>query len=251
MWRHKTGLYWWWAVRAIEDFSSIWLQRHARMTATVTLLGIKYDLETTHLPKNNLTDAELVLFFKQLFKFETGMAKWKLHYLAWVFTYITGVRPGTITIAPGYGKGGDTGVAGVFVREDQTLRWEDVSFTRPNLLEKELGTTKGIIVRIKFRYNKGLRSGYTPKSILGHKEFTFLPTRGNRLECDVSALAFERGLFAYASLDDIHADTNRGVIPTIQAIPKQAVFVAATQANSIDVSKSMRENALNDKLQEM
>jgi hypothetical protein len=85
MWDHKMGLYWW-AVRAIEEFPSIGLQWHTQMNAAVTLLGIKYDLETAYCPKNNLTDAEFVLFFKQLLKFETGVANWKQHYLAWVLT---------------------------------------------------------------------------------------------------------------------------------------------------------------------
>lgn len=65
------------------------------------------------------------------------------------------------------------------------------------------------------------------------------------------ALAFNRGLYPYQSIDELHADTSQLVVPTVPAVQKQAVFVAATQANSIDASKPMREHPLNHKLQEM
>jgi len=52
---------------------------------------------------------------------------WKQHYTSWVMIWSCGVRPGSFTVAPGYGKGDSLGKYIKAVRkEDETLRWSDI-----------------------------------------------------------------------------------------------------------------------------
>jgi len=237
----------WWAVRYIEGFARISVNWHKLVTAHIHFLGHEHSMEQGTRPKNNLTDTELMLFYHQLFQFHQGMENWKQNYLAWVLVYTTGVRPGSFTVAKGYEKGADLGVNGLIRQEDETLRWKDVSFFR-------FPGTEGIAVRITFKYIKGHRDPFSNSSGDGRKMFTFLPTRGERYELDVSAIilgiAFSRGLFPFATLEELLSD-DQYYVPTLDEIAEQAVFVAADQANSIVPTQAMLSVALGVKLKQM
>ncbi|KAK5167217.1 uncharacterized protein LTR77_007949 [Saxophila tyrrhenica] len=160
--------------------------------------------------------------------------------------YITGVRAGSFTVGVGYEKGAD--LSGGFVRpDDETLRWSDVKFFHyPNV--------DGVAVSIKYKYLKGQRNPYTQRAVEAKKTFTFLPTRGERYEFDLSAvllaIAFNRGLFPFSTIEDLLAD-ERVNLPTIDAVSKQAVFLASNQASELEPTQPMRIGVLNPKLRKM
>jgi hypothetical protein len=55
--------------------------------------------ETGWREKNNLTDAELDLFWDQLNKKTmVNVENWKQHYVAWAFVWVTLSRPGSLTV---------------------------------------------------------------------------------------------------------------------------------------------------------
>lgn len=122
---------------------------------------------------------------------DTGLDNWKQHYAAWLLSYITSVRPGSITVSPGYERGAELGAAHLRREDDETLRWQDVTFFRMEGVE-------GISVRISFGYLKNSRDLHRQCQQDGQKKPTFLPTRGAKYELDLSAillgLAFSRGL---------------------------------------------------------
>jgi len=246
LYNYKSALCWW-ALRYMDGFDSILVKWHKLVTAHIHFLGHEHSLERESRPKNNLTDTELMLFYRQLFQFHQGMENWKQNYLAWVLVYTTGVRPGSFTVCQGYEKGADLGVNGLTRPEDETLRWKDVSFFR-------FPDVEGIAVRITFKYIKGHRDPFSNRSSDGRKMFTFLPTRGERYELDVSAIilaiAFSRGLFPFATLEELLSH-KRYYVPTLPEIAEQAVFVAADQANNIVPTEAMRSAVLNAKLNEM
>lgn len=272
---------------------------HGQLVAHIQFIGHTHGLEQTHRKKNNLTDGELVLFYRQVTAFHQGVDNWKQHYLAWLLVskpggwqhlsipewwghsefaildsplearllgmlslscslpkrqhladfrqvYITGVRPGSFTVCPGYEKGADLG-QGLKRPEDETLRWSDIAFFR--YPDKD-----GIAARVTFKFLKNQRNPYTNHMIEGKKVFTFLPTQGDKYELDPSAvllaLAYSRGLFPFKTIEELHAD-DRFYVPTKPDVEKQAVFVTANQANEIDISGAMREPSLNPKLHQM
>jgi hypothetical protein len=112
----------------------------------------------------------------------------------------------------------------------------------------------GILVFVDFKHLKGHRNPHTRLSPFSNKEFTFIPTRGNRYEFDVSALmiviAFEHGLFPFKTLEALHADRHVKV-PVNAAVANQAVFVSANQDNGLDVTRAMKTDALNTKLHQV
>lgn len=159
----------------------------------------------------------------------------------------TGVRPGSITVCLGCGKGASPG-AGLPKRlQDETLRWENIEFV--NLPEM----SEGLAVIVTFRYLKDKRDPNARKTVERQKKFTFLPTKGARYELGaaaiLTALAFDRGLFDFASAEELY-DCDQFYIPKISSVDKQAFLVAGTQSGTLQYDKLMREAALNPVLQD-
>jgi hypothetical protein len=80
------------------------------------------------------------LFYQALSKYTRGRDNWKQNYLMWVLMYLTGIRPGSITVAVGYEEGATLGDGreGAARAQDETFRWSDCEFRR---------TDDGIIVK--------------------------------------------------------------------------------------------------------
>lgn len=111
------------------------------------------NLGTLVYEKNELTDSELALFYAEIckLKHQPGYDNWRQHYVAWLLTYITGVRPGSLTVSCGYEKGAIVAEEEPPVRraEDQCLRWKHVEFER---------FAHGIGAKITFYFLKGHRN---------------------------------------------------------------------------------------------
>lgn len=148
----KNALYWW-AVRFIPSFSTIHLRWHTQITAHIHLTAEEYQLPTECYEKNNLTEAELMLFYDAVSNMAGDAMNWKQHALAWSLVWCTGVRPGSITVAVGYHKGASLGFegSGHERQEDETLRWRDIEWIR---------YPHGIGALITYRFIKGYRSTY-------------------------------------------------------------------------------------------
>lgn len=190
------------------------------------------------------------MFYQALFVQHQSVENWKQHYAVWLLVYMVGIRPGSITVCPGYEAGASLGPAGLTRPEDETLRWRDITFFRMDNVE-------GIAVRIQFKFTKGQRNPHDNKMIEGKKEFTFIPIKGSTYEFDLSAillaLAFSRGLFPakFRTLEDLHGGDDV-FLPTVDQVAKQPVFVAATSnTGDLNVKVAMKEGSLNDKLREM
>jgi hypothetical protein len=118
--------------------------------------------------------------------------------------------------------------------------------------------SRGIACSVKFLYVKGHRNPYKSTYVPGERMFTFIPTAGIRFEFDMSVIlfgiAYARGLFV-ETLDELLDDFDDALhlipLEVKSYIAGQAVFVAATQADTLDPNTAMRYNALNPKLQKM
>jgi hypothetical protein len=161
LWHAKEGLYWW-AVRLIPSFTSMFSQWHSELTSHIHLVATQYGLESSFREKNDLGEPELLLFFQQITQMTSDIADWKQHMLAWLLVFVTAVRPGSFTICPGYEAGTILGLAddpNARVRdEDETLRWRDVEFVRYK---------HGIGANVTYRYLKNHRNPYTRKLVEG------------------------------------------------------------------------------------
>jgi hypothetical protein len=76
-------------------------------------------LTTGHLDKALLGRPFIALAYRQLLKMQDNVDNWKQYFLAWGMTYVTGVRPGSTTVCPGYGEGAALGLSGVVRDEDE------------------------------------------------------------------------------------------------------------------------------------
>lgn len=123
------------------------------MVQHIHLLSRQMKLATSHRHKSFLGSSELHLLFRNLLKLQFGVENARQHYVAWVMSYMTSVRPGSITVAPGYEKGAPLGAEGLVRDEDATLRWKDCRFV-------QLDGISGIAVQITFRYLKGHMNPY-------------------------------------------------------------------------------------------
>ncbi|OAG05100.1 uncharacterized protein CC84DRAFT_1260348 [Paraphaeosphaeria sporulosa] len=247
LWIAKQAIYWW-CTRFILDFSTVFHAWHNKTSAHIHYIAVTEGLGTTFLEKNNLSDVELSLFFQHIMRQSYGVQNYKQHYVAMLLAWTTSARPGTFTVSKRYHKGARTGIEGTVREVAQTLYWKDVAFRR---LEDG-----DIAVRVTLRYHKGYRNPHaTGAHFDPSKTFTFLPTLGSRFEFDLAlmltGLAWNRGLFVgYQSLEAV-LDGEEEFLRTNAEIEEQAVFVQATRAGGIDVSKPMRMDALNTKLQEL
>lgn len=117
---------------------------------------------------------------------------------------------------------------------------------------------RGIACRVTFLYVKGHRNPHKSTYVPGERMFTFIPTAGTRFEFDMSVIlfgiAYTRGLFV-ETLEELLGDFDDmlHLIPleVKPDIAGQAVFVAATQADTLNPNTAMQFNALNPKLQKM
>ncbi|KAF2733772.1 hypothetical protein EJ04DRAFT_553107 [Polyplosphaeria fusca] len=103
LWAGKDDLYWW-TVRFIDGFSAIFQDWQSQLESHIHYIAIQEQLPSHHREKNNLTDAELGLFFQEVMRTTHGVLNIKQHYVAWVLAYITGARPGSFTVSHGYKK---------------------------------------------------------------------------------------------------------------------------------------------------
>jgi hypothetical protein len=118
--QRKDNLYWW-ALRFIPDFIRIFQTWDTQTYSHIHFLAIKNSLRTTSLEKHNLTDIELELFWN--YTKSKRDANLQQHYLAYLLSYITSIRPGSISLGDGYEKDTARGI-----ERDQTMRWSDIDF---------------------------------------------------------------------------------------------------------------------------
>lgn len=121
LYTQKFGMYWW-LVRMIPDFHTIYQRWHLVINAVIHKAALDYNFETGFREKNELTDVELTLFWQHLQKIEIGTENWKQHYLAWILMWVTSVRPGSFTVCYGYEKGSTSSSTGNIRSIDETLR---------------------------------------------------------------------------------------------------------------------------------
>jgi hypothetical protein len=241
---------WWWIQRYIKDVFDIYGHWHTMGTAAIHKAATLYNFETGWLEKNNLTDAELTLFWKLIEKPKksmVGLDNWKQHYVAWMLIWVTSTRPGSITVGYGF-EAGSLITKGKAREEDETLRWKDLEFFR---IPSESGG--GIGVRGVFHFQKGFRVPHQQKQISGERRFTILPLNSDRYHLDLAllltALAFSRGLFPHESLDELFKGDEVHIEQNVR-VSNEAVLLACNQAGITPGRKAMRENSLNPKLRE-
>jgi hypothetical protein len=242
---------WWWIQRFIKDSLSIYGSWHSYNISAIHKAALMYDFETGWLEKNNLTDAELTLFWAAIEKPKKSMVNlenYKQHYVAWLLMWVTSTRPGAITVGYGF-EAGSLIAQGKKRGDDETMRWKDLEFFR---LPEEAGG--GIGIKGLFRFQKGFRVPHQQKQIVGERKFSVFPLQSDRYHLDLAlvltALAFSRGLFHYKSLQELF-DDNTVNIPQVESVSKQAVLLASDSAGITTSRKPMHENSLNPKLREM
>ena len=161
LWHAKDALYWW-AVRLIPRFPIMHARWHQELVAHIHLTAITFSLSTESYEKNNLTESELTMFYEAIANMYGDTRNWKQHCIAWSLVWCTAVRPGSITVCKGYEKGASQGTSnGESKRkEDETLRWRDITWVR---------YPHGIGANITYHYLKGHRNPYTQKLVEGNK----------------------------------------------------------------------------------
>ncbi|SMR54218.1 unnamed protein product [Zymoseptoria tritici ST99CH_1A5] len=219
-------------------------------------------------PKTLLGAPFLTLAYRQLLKAQTSVENIKQHYLVWGLACITGVRPGSMTVCPGYGQGASLGLTGVTRDEDGAMRWKDFEFI-------QLNGIAGITVKVTFKYMKGHRDPYAQGSscqprrshcsqrevdsrcclmqlVCGRNAFSFcvysywlrLPTAEVFIVADMQkpSREFERGQESSGQCWTSSTAVNE--------IGKNATMPckASTQSGELDVTKAMKEAALNTDL---
>jgi hypothetical protein len=159
LWHAKHALYWW-AMRLIPGFITIFGKWHSVLTAHIHLVAIEFELQTSKYEKHNLTDSELSLFYDAIEKSDEDIDNLKQHFVAWLLAYFTAVRPGSMTVCKGYEKGASYGLQDNRKTRpnDETLRWSDLKWVR---------YPHGIGVNITFRYLKNARDAYSQKVVMG------------------------------------------------------------------------------------
>jgi hypothetical protein len=198
LWSAKHSLYWW-AVRFIPKFSTIYHDWHNSLTAHIHYVAVTEHLSTAHYEKNSLSDVELGLIFRYIMQQDYGVDNYKQHYAAMLLAWTTAARPGTFTVCRGYARGEETGVQGLVRETDETLFWKDITFFR---------WEAAIAASATFRFHKGYRNPHAEEAMIDSaRVFKFMPTQGDLFEFDLSlilfGLAFDRGLFGSRSLDDL------------------------------------------------
>ncbi|KAK6429522.1 hypothetical protein LTR95_014330 [Oleoguttula sp. CCFEE 5521] len=242
LYQQKQGMYWW-AVRLIPDWTSIYPRWHQISNAAIAKATLMYDFSSVWREKNNLTDLELNLFWDYINKVQDGRENWKQHYVAWVLVWISAVRPGSFTVCPGYEKGA-LRADGTKRTVDETLYFRDLQFFRTE--------DSGIGVKITFRYSKGFRNPASQKNVEGTRVVTIFPLNGRRHHLDLAllltSLAWSRGAFTAASVRELY-ESNLLFLPMNSEVAEQPVFVASNQASDLIPTRAMTEIQLSPKVQ--
>jgi hypothetical protein len=120
LWQRKDSLYWW-ALRLIPTFMGIFTKWYTSTGDHIKWLAVQHAFKTTKMEKNNLTDVELDMFWRYTKSYKG--ANLQQHYFAYLITYITSIRPGSISVSSGHEKDISRGIP-----RDETLRWSDIDF---------------------------------------------------------------------------------------------------------------------------
>jgi hypothetical protein len=147
-------------MRLIPNFINIFGKWHSELTAHIHLVAIDFELSACKYEKHNLTDSELSLFYDGILNSDEDVDNLKQHFVAWLLTYFTAVRPGSMTVCKGYEKGASYGLQDDRRTrpDDETLRWSDLKWVR---------YPHGIGVNITFRFLKNARNPYSQKNVTG------------------------------------------------------------------------------------
>lgn len=88
------------------------------------------------------------MFYRKILQMQTDVLNMKQHFVARAMPYITSVRRGSFTVCPGFQKGADI-EGGIVQPADETLRWSDITFVKPEAFA-------GITVQIAFRFRRAI-----------------------------------------------------------------------------------------------
>jgi hypothetical protein len=244
LYTQKFGMYWW-LVRMIPDFHTIYLQWHTVMNAVIHKAAMDYNFETSFREKNELTDVELTMFWQHIESLETGTDNWKQHYLTWLLVWVTSARPGSFTVCYGYEKGTKISSTGKLRDTDETLRWKDVQFFRH---EGAVG------FKITFRFMKNHRDPHRNKVINATRVFTIFPVKSNRYHLDLAMImtswAFSRGVFKCETIEELYNGSDFW-IPLNNSKQDLPVFLKVDNAGMVIAGAAMHERSLNPKLQDI
>ncbi|KAF7886788.1 uncharacterized protein EAF02_003435 [Botrytis sinoallii] len=212
---------------------------HCAVTSHIGWLAIYHNLSTEGHLKNNLNDVKLEVIYNYTTKEED--ANLQQHYFAYLVTYITSVRPGSITVCAGYEADPERNIL-----VDETLRWSDVDFyiTPGN---------RGIAVRLLFRYIKGYRDPHGKLRFDPQRTFKFLPTKTTRYHLDLTfiltGLAFQRGLFGpeFPTIESLHLRKTFQP-PKVDRVNARPILLQSTKGDTLFEAKAMKTAGLNPRL---
>jgi len=233
----------WWLVRFIPHFDNLFTHWQRTIYSAIHKATLDYNFETEFREENDLTDAELTLFWQQLQKTETGTDNLKQHFCIYLLVWIKSARLGSFTVCDGYEKGSTTAPR-VIRQADETLRWEDLEFFR---------FEDAIALKITFRFRKGHRDPNRAGAIDAKRTFTVLPVNGDRYHLDLAmvmtSLAFYRGVFKCSTVEELYNGKEK-YIPRNEDMNSAPVFLKADKAGMLVDGVPMHEREINPKLQE-
>lgn len=119
----------WWNATFVEGFGPLYHKWHVDMMRYIHQLATENNMTTASRPKNFLSSNELLMLYRVVMDANTGVDNLKQHYAAWLLSWCTGTRPGSITVGKGYGKN-DELTTGLPRGVDETLRWSDIEWVK-------------------------------------------------------------------------------------------------------------------------
>ncbi|TGO15992.1 hypothetical protein BTUL_0033g00300 [Botrytis tulipae] len=233
LYQRMHGLYWW-AIRFILGFLNDYGVWHSIITDHIAWLAVHHGLATENRQKNNPGDTELEVMYN--YSIKQADSNLLQHYFAYLVTFITSVRPGSITVCPNYEANKEKGIL-----IDETLIWSDVEFYVS-------------LCEYFFRFVKGYRDPHGKSRFDPHRTFTFLPIKTTRYHLDVAfvltGLAFQRRLFGseLPTIESLHL-CKTFHIPKIDAVNVNPVLLQTIKGDYLFENVAMREPALNPRLQ--
>lgn len=233
--------FYWWNALMIDNFGIVYHKWHVSLTKWIHQVATEFKLSTGSWKKNSLTDAELSILFRVVMDSTIDADNMKQHYVAWCLSWITSVRPSSITVSPGY-SATDTLPNGDLRGVDGTLRWSDIEWF------KDAGR---ICFRLTVRFIKGSQDPYAEGYVDATRTFLFIPMK-SRMELDLTlillGIAVNRGLF---SLDYAINTTDVFFKELNPEVLKQAVLVSADEKGNIAQESPMHEDDLDTKLRQV
>ncbi|KAJ3136141.1 hypothetical protein HK101_004052 [Irineochytrium annulatum] len=223
-----------------------------RLCSKIQELAVTCGLETGRRERNFFGEPELRLLFDHIFN-KTERVDWfKQHYVAWVMSFMCGIRPGTITYSKGCHPADRPGAAVNTKGDDmvdQTLTWNDIEFRR--IRESE----SGVKVTINFLWLKGEWNLHS-SSANRFRGITFTmehPRNPDKEFLDLSLLllllAIDRGVIAGPPEDALRS--SKAVLRMDPRKTRLPVFVSQKGSNTEELSeKGMLAYSLNPTLQE-